>query len=94
MFIAAARSLDVPARYVSGYHKDGASHSAPHAWSEAHIEGLGWIGFDPVTGLSPDDSYVRVAVGLDALGAASIAGTRIGAGDEELDVALHVVSEE
>jgi hypothetical protein len=47
-----------------------------------------------VTGLSPDDSYVRVAVGLDALGAASIAGTRIGRGDEELDVDLRVVSEE
>jgi transglutaminase-like putative cysteine protease len=61
---------------------------------EAHVEGLGWVGFDPVTGLSPDDSYVRVAVGLDALGAASIAGTRIGSGDEELDVDLRVVSEE
>lgn len=91
MFIAGARSLQVPARYVSGYRSDGeASHSAPHAWAEAHIEGIGWIGFDPVTGLSPDASYVRVAVGLDALGAASIAGMRIGQGREELDVDLHV----
>jgi transglutaminase-like putative cysteine protease len=94
MFLAAARSLEVPARYVSGYFRDGEAHSAPHAWVEAHVEGLGWVGFDPVTGLSPDDSYVRVAVGLDALGAASIAGTRIGSGDEELDVDLRVVSEE
>lgn len=94
IFLAAARSLEVPARYVSGYFRDGEAHSAPHAWVEAHVEGLGWVGFDPVTGLSPDDSYVRVAVGLDALGAASIAGTRIGRGDEELDVDLRVVSEE
>lgn len=94
MFIAAARSLDIPARYVSGYRSDAASHCAPHAWAEAHVDRLGWVGFDPVTGLSPDESYVRVAVGLDALGAASIAGTRIGHGDEELDVALRVVSEE
>jgi hypothetical protein len=43
--------------------------------------------------MSPDDGYVRVAVGLDALGAASIAGTRIGSGDEELDVALRVSEE-
>lgn len=93
MFIAAARGLEVPARYVSGYHSDGVAHSAPHAWAEAYIEAFGWVAFDPATGLSPDDSYVRVAVGLDALGAASIAGTRIGHGDEELDVALHVSEE-
>jgi transglutaminase-like putative cysteine protease len=93
MFIAAARSLEVPARYVSGYRIDGSAQSAPHAWAEAHVEGLGWIGFDPATGLSPDDGYVRVAVGLDALGASSIAGTRIGPGDEELDVALRVSEE-
>ncbi|AQR75368.1 transglutaminase family protein [Sphingomonas sp. LM7] len=94
MFITAARALDVPARYVSGYHRDGdTAQSAPHAWAEAHVEGLGWVAFDPTTGLSPDDGYIRVAVGLDALGAASIAGTRIGPGDEKLDVALHVSEE-
>jgi transglutaminase-like putative cysteine protease len=90
MFVAAARSLEIPARYVSGYRSDGAAHSAPHAWAEAHVEGIGWIGFDPATGLSPDDSYVRVAVGLDATGAAPIAVTRVGLGEEELDVDLHV----
>lgn len=90
MFIAAARSLQVPARYVSGYRTDGEAHSAPHAWAEAYVEKLGWVGFDPATGLCPDESYVRVAVGLDALGAASIAGMRIGKGKEELDVDLHV----
>jgi transglutaminase-like putative cysteine protease len=90
MFIAAARSLRVPARYVSGYRTDGSAHSAPHAWAEAHVGTLGWVGFDPATGLSPDESYVRVAVGLDATGAASIAGTRVGHGEERLDVDLHV----
>ncbi len=89
IFIAAVRSLNVPARYISGYRSDGEAHCAPHGWAEAHVEGIGWIGFDPVTGLSPDASYVRVAVGLDALGAAPIAGTRIGQGKEELDVDLH-----
>lgn len=93
MFIAAARSLEVPARYVSGYRIDGGAQSAPHAWAEAHVAGLGWVGFDPATGLSPDQGYVRVAVGLDAHGAASIAGTRIGSGEEQLDVALRVSEE-
>jgi transglutaminase-like putative cysteine protease len=90
IFLAAAHSLAIPARYITGYRTDGAAHSAPHAWAEAWIDRIGWIGFDPATGLSPDESYVRVAVGLDATGAASIAGTRVGQGKEELDVDLHV----
>ena len=94
MFIAAARTLDVPARYVSGYHSDGIAHSAPHAWAEAHVDGLGWVGFDPVKGISPDERYVRVAIGLDAAGASPIAGTRIGHGSEQLDVDLQVSSED
>ncbi len=90
IFVAAARTLGAPARYISGYRSDGEAHSAPHAWAEAHIERIGWIGFDPTTGPSPDESYVRVAVGLDATGAAPIAGTRVGHGEEKLDVDLHV----
>jgi transglutaminase-like putative cysteine protease len=90
MFVAATRALGVPARYVTGYRTDGDAHCSPHAWAEAHVEGIGWIGFDATTGLSPDERYVRVAVGLDANGASPIAGTRIGAGEEKLDVDLHV----
>jgi transglutaminase-like putative cysteine protease len=90
MFVAAARALGTPARYVSGYRSDGVAHCGPHAWAEAHVGAIGWVGFDPATGLSPDEAYVRVAVGLDATGAAPIAGTRIGAGKEELDVDLQV----
>ncbi|HVJ03851.1 MAG TPA: transglutaminase family protein [Sphingomonas sp.] len=94
MFIAAARSLGAPARYTSGYCSDGVARSAPHAWAEAHVDGLGWIGFDPVKGLSPDERYVRMAVGLDAAGAAAIVGMRVGSGDEKLDVDLQAFAEE
>ncbi|UYY58355.1 transglutaminase family protein [Sphingomonas sp. S2-65] len=90
MFIAAARSLDIPARYVSGYRSDSVAHCAPHAWAEGYVEGIGWVGFDPVAGVSPDERYVRVAIGLDAAGAAAVAGTRIGHGQEQMDVDLHV----
>lgn len=91
IFLAGARSQRVPARYVTGYRWDGeAAHCAPHAWAEAHVEGIGWVGFDPSTGLSPDETYVRGAIGLDAPGAAPIAGTRIGEGSEKLDVELQV----
>jgi transglutaminase-like putative cysteine protease len=90
MLVAAARALAIPARYVTGYRADGEDHAAPHAWAEAHVDGLGWIGFDPSTGLSPDASYVRVAIGLDASAASAAAGMRIGQGKEQLAVDVHV----
>lgn len=94
VFIAAARSQGVAARYVSGYsavcqaRADG--RPAPHGWAEAHVEGLGWVAFDPSTGRCADEAYVRVAVALDSAGAAPVAGSRLGEGREELDVDLHV----
>lgn len=93
IFCVAARSLGCPARYVSGYHLweiDGEHRPAPHGWAEAHVAGLGWIGFDPTTGMSPEEEYVRVAVALDAAGAAPVAGSRLGEGAEELDVDVTV----
>lgn len=90
MFVAAARALNVPARYVSGYRADRAAHCAPHGWAEAHVDGLGWVGFDPAEAISPDERYIRVATGLDASGGASIAGWRLGHGEEQLDVDLQV----
>ncbi|WP_312684941.1 transglutaminase family protein [Brevundimonas nasdae] len=93
IFISAARRLGVPARYVSGHlnRSDGQhDQDAAHAWAEAWIEGLGWVGFDPANGICPTDQYVRVAVGLDALGATPIRGTSYGGGQENMTVALHV----
>ncbi|MEM6387246.1 MAG: transglutaminase family protein [Pseudomonadota bacterium] len=92
IFVAAARALDYPARYVSGYlmMNDRVSQDASHAWAEAHIEGLGWVGFDVSNGISPDARYVRVATGLDYREAAPISGLRFGPAAEELDVAIEV----
>lgn len=66
-FIGAARSLEIPARYVSGYLLAESETPTLHAWAEAWDDGLGWIGFDPVLDLCPTDRHVRVAVGLDAV---------------------------
>ena len=52
--------------------------------------GFGWVGFDPVNGISPSEAHIRVAIGLDYLGAAPIRGSRIGGGTETLDVKLRV----
>ncbi len=87
IFAVAARSLDIPARYVSGYRlAEGEHQPTPHGWAEAHVDGLGWIAFDPSTGQCPEEDHVRVAVALDAAGAAPVAGSRLGMGAEILDV--------
>lgn len=66
-FIGAARALDIPARFVTGYVLGTESAEAGfHAWAEAWDDGLGWIGFDPTLQYCPTDKHVRVAVGLDA----------------------------
>ena len=93
IFIAAVRQLGLPARYISGhfYRNDGVTEQeAGHAWAEAFVEHLGWVGFDPANGISTTDAHVRVAVGLDYLGAAPVRGTRFGGGGETLTVTVHV----
>jgi transglutaminase-like putative cysteine protease len=93
IFIAAARSLGIPARYVSGYfHRiDGVvEQDAGHAWAEAYIPDLGWVGFDATNGISTTEAHLRVAVGLDYLSAAPVRGTRFGGAGENLDVRISV----
>ncbi|MES1155569.1 MAG: transglutaminase family protein [Pseudorhodoplanes sp.] len=93
VFIAAARSLGVPARYVGGYfHRaDGVTEQeAGHAWAEAYVDGIGWIAFDPANKISATDAHLRVAAGLDYLGAAPVRGTRYGGGSEALTVRVVV----
>jgi transglutaminase-like putative cysteine protease len=93
VFITAARSLGVPARYVGGYFRrnDGVSEQdAGHAWAEAFVPDLGWVAFDAANGICATDAHVRVAVGLDYLGAAPVRGTRYGGSGESLTVAVQV----
>ena len=93
IFIAAARSLGIPARYVGGYFRrnDGVvDQDAGHAWAEAFVPDLGWVAFDATNGISATDAHVRVAVGLDYLGAAPVRGTRYGGAGESLAVNVRV----
>lgn len=93
VFIAAARNLGVPARYVGGYfHRaDGRNEQdGGHAWAEAFVPELGWVAFDPANGICATDAHVRVAVGLDYLGAAPLLGTRYGGNREELAVKVRI----
>jgi len=92
LFIACARAIELPARYVGGYflRSDGDHQVAGHAWAEAYVEGLGWVGFDSANGVCASEAHVRVAMALDALGAAPVRGSQVGGAAERLDVAIKV----
>jgi transglutaminase-like putative cysteine protease len=93
IFIAVARAIGIPARYVSGhlFRRDGAERQpATHAWVEGYDPALGWVAFDPTNGISADDAYVRVACGLDYRDAAPFSGAVQGGGRQQLDVIVDV----
>jgi transglutaminase-like putative cysteine protease len=71
IFIALARQFAIPARYVSGYlfhdaaSDDRSSADATHAWAEAFLPPIGWVGFDPTNNLIAGQRHIRVAIGRD-----------------------------
>lgn len=71
IMIALVRQLGVPCRYVSGYlfHRtedyDRSLDGATHAWVEALLPDVGWVGFDPTNNLLAGERHVRVAIGRD-----------------------------
>ncbi|MER9014537.1 transglutaminase family protein [Mesorhizobium sp. M0898] len=92
IFVAAARAMDFPARYISGYLMMDAAieQAASHAWAEAHVSGLGWVAFDVANGISPDERYVKVATGRDYRDATPVSGIRLGQAEEQLAVTVTV----
>jgi len=93
IFCATARVLGVPARYVSGYLTHEA-HAASHAWAEANIDYLGWVGFDPTNRACATDAYIRTATGLDYAEASPIRGVRSGGGVETMTVKVSFPSQQ
>jgi transglutaminase-like putative cysteine protease len=92
IFIGGARALGFPARYVSGYlmMNDRIDQEASHGWAEAHIHGLGWVGFDVSNGISPDARYIRLASGRDYAEAAPVTGISFGSSESTVSVSLAV----
>ena len=97
IFCAVCRHLGVPSRYVSGYLTHGAghdAHAASHAWAEALIDHLGWVGFDPTNRACATEAYIRTATGLDYAEASPIRGVRSGGGMETMSVKVRFPSQQ
>lgn len=99
IMLALVRDLGIPCRYVSGYLSHGGSddrsaEDATHAWVEAALPGLGWVGFDPTNDLLAGERHIRVAVGRDYADVPPTRGVFKGSADSELEVAVQVSATE
>jgi len=97
IMIALVRTrLRIPCRYVSGYLHHGSSDNdrseaaATHAWVEALIPQLGWVGFDPTNWLYAGDRHIRTAIGRDYADVPPTHGIFRGRANSELTVAVRV----
>jgi len=97
VMIALVRELGVPCRYVSGYlfrqssDVESRAASATHAWVEALLPRLGWVGFDPTNNLVVGERHIRTAVGRDYADVPPTRGVFKGDARTELGVAVQVV---
>ena len=100
IMIALVRTLNIPCRYVSGYlHRrvedhDRSAEDATHAWVEALLPHLGWVGFDPTNHLIATDRHVRTAIGRDYADVPPTKGIFRGKTASELSVAVRVTASE
>jgi transglutaminase-like putative cysteine protease len=95
IMIAIARSWGIPARYVSGYlhhgrGRDRSGEDATHAWIEAWLPSLGWVGFDPTNNSLAAERHIRAAVGRDYADVPPTRGTFKGDAESELAIAVAV----
>jgi len=97
VFITIARGLGIPCRYVSGhlFHRgNGGSNAIPtsasHAWAEALLPELGWVGFDPANHSLAEQDHIRIAVGRDYADVPPARGVFMGMAESELTVEVDV----
>jgi transglutaminase-like putative cysteine protease len=92
LFIASARAVGIPARYVSGYLYTGdVSDAASHAWADVWLGAeFGWQSIDITHQRPAVRSYCRLAVGRDYLDAAPVRGMRQGGGGEKMEANVTV----
>jgi transglutaminase-like putative cysteine protease len=92
--------LNIPCRYVSGYlfhggdAQDRSESSATHAWVEAFLPELGWVGFDPTNNLVCGERHIRTAIGRDYSDVPPTHGLFRGRTKSELTVAVRVTPSE
>ncbi len=97
IMIAICRDWGLPARYVSGYlftdrarTHDRSDPDASHAWVEAFLPSLRWVGFDPTNKIIAGERHVCVAVGRDYSDVPPSRGVFKGEAESQLAVGVSV----
>jgi transglutaminase-like putative cysteine protease len=94
IMIGVVRGLGIPCRYVSGYlfhgDTDRSPEGATHAWVEACLPQIGWVGIDPTNDLLAGDRHIRVAIGRDYADVPPTRGVYKGEAASELSVSVQV----
>ena len=96
LMLAILRMNKIPSRYVSGYLNQGdgiLGAGAVHAWVQALIPGVGWIGFDPTNEILEDHHYIKIAHGVDISDCTTLKGAIKGAGTNQTDYQVLVVEQ-
>jgi len=94
--IACLRSLNIAARYVSGYLRTYPPPGQPrlvgadasHAWVSAYCPGIGWLDMDPTNNVVPSNGHVTLAWGRDYGDVSPLRGLILGGGDHTLKVGV------
>lgn len=97
LFCALARQNGIPTRYVSGYLHQGNGFfgdSQMHAWGEAYVPNIGWIGFDPTNNLLANNSHIKVAHGKDYNDCSPLKGVVYTTGRNETSHTVQVTSQQ
>ena len=78
LMLEALRTLGLPARFASGYLDCAASEAgraSTHAWAEAYLPQIGWIGYDPTLGEATSGKHVLLGVSNHPRGVMPVSGT-------------------
>jgi len=65
---------------------------ASHAWVSFFCPGIGWIDVDPTNNLFPSMQHITLGWGRDFSDVSPVRGVILGAGKDDLQVAVDVVS--
>jgi transglutaminase-like putative cysteine protease len=101
LVISALRSLNIPARYVSGYletlpppgQEKLQGSDATHAWISVYCPSMGWLDFDPTNGKMITEEYIMTAIGRDYADISPLKGIIFGGGKHKLKVEVDVIRE-
>ncbi len=97
LFCALARRNGIPTRYVSGYLHQGNGFfgdSQMHAWAEAYLPKIGWIGFDPTNNLLANTNHIKIAHGKDYTDCSPLIGVVYTTGRNETSHTVQVSSQQ